>query len=556
MSATDAAAQPKGLALLRAAFSDRRTLAMLLLGFSAGLPFVLVTGTLNAWLSAAEVTASTIGVLSWVGLAYAFKFLWSPAMSSTLPIIGRLGRRRGWMVTLQVVIGIALFIVAASHPEAPGGVAAMAAAAALAAFASATQDIVIDAWRIEVAGDRAPIDLLSSIYQFGYRIASLAGAAGALLVAAAIGWPGVYMIGGLLMGLGLLGTLIAPEPEPAPQQAVLKERRGSDRLRNLSLFAVLAGWAWAAYQIIHFMVRALTETEPPSAGEFTGSMGPWIIAAAVILPCVLAAVISRQATTEAATGSGLLDTLYDRILAPLTELMGRLKWAALLVLGLILSYRLTDSIWGSFAYPFYMGTEGGALGHTLVEVALASKTFGVIVTIFGIALGGWMLLSLGRMATLTLGAILAASTNLLFADLANGAPVIGGLMHATGLYSLFGAFGVGEPMARLMLAITGENLASGIAGTAFVAYLSALSSRMFGAVQFAIFTSLALLIGTLGRAPLGEMIDQQGFAPVFVVAAWLGTIAIAFCILEWIREARGRPLPADQATTATEDAEA
>ncbi|WP_282009478.1 AmpG family muropeptide MFS transporter [Brevundimonas aveniformis] len=547
MTTTDAAARPKGFGLLKAAFTDRRTLAMLLLGFSAGLPYVLITGTLNAWLSAAEVTASTIGVLSWVGLAYAFKFLWSPAMTSTLPIIGKLGRRRGWMVTLQVIIGLALFVVAASHPEAPGGVAAMAAAAAFAAFASASQDIVIDAWRIEVAGDVAPIDLLSSIYQFGYRVAGLAGAAGALLLAAAIGWPGVYIVGGVLMGLGLIGSLIAPEPDPVQQQAVLKERRGSDRLRNFSLIAVLIGWAWAAYQIITFMVRALTEAEPPSAGEFTSSMGPWVIGVTVLLPCVLAAFISRQPTTEAATGSSVLDTLYDRILAPLTELMGRLKWAAVLVLALILSYRLADSIWGSFAYPFYMGAEGGALGHTLVEVALASKTFGVIVTILGIALGGWMLLAFGRMATLMLGAILAASTNLLFADLAMGAPVIGGFMQVTGLYGLFGAFGVGEPLARLMLAITGENLASGIAGTAFVAYLSALSSRMFGAVQFAIFTSLALLIGTLGRAPLGEMIDQQGFAPMFALAAWLGCIAIAFCALEWIREARSsRALPGDQ----------
>lgn len=551
MTATSTAEKPKGLGILRAAFTDRRTLAMLLLGFSAGLPFVLVTGTLNAWLTAAEVTASTIGVLSWVGLAYAFKFLWSPVMSSKLPLIGRLGRRRGWMVTLQFIIAAALMVVATSHPEAPGGVAAMAAAAALAAFASATQDIVIDAWRIEVAGEGAPIDLLSSIYQFGYRIAALAGAAGALLLAAAIGWPGVYVVGALLMGLGLIGSLIAPEPEPAPQLAVQQERRGSDRLRNIALIAVLAGWAWAAFQIVQFMVRALTEAEPPSAGEFTSSTGPWIIAAAVLLPCALAAFISQKSTTAAAAGSSILDTLYDRILAPLTELMGRLKGAAILVLALILSYRLTDSIWGSFAYPFYMGAEGGALGHTLVEVALASKTFGVIVTILGIALGGWMLLTLGRMATLTLGAILAALTNLLFADLAMGAPVIGGFMQATGLYGLFGVFGVGEPMARLMLAITGENLASGIAGTAFVAYLSALSSRMFGAVQFAVFTSLALLIGTLGRAPLGEMIDQQGFATVFVIAAWLGSIAVVFCILEWIRESRSqRALPGDTAPTA------
>ena len=121
-----------------------------------------------------------------------------------------------------------------------------------------------------------------------------------------------------------------------------------------------------------------------------------------------------------------------------------------------------------------------------------------------------------------------------------GAPVIGGFMSATGLYGLFGNFGLGEPMARLMLAIAGENIAGGFAGAAFVAYLSALSNKMFGAVQFAIFTSLALLIGTFGRGALGEMIEKQGFAPVFIFAAALGGITVVFCILEWVRLAAER----------------
>ena len=156
-------------------------------------------------------------------------------------------------------------------------------------------------------------------------------------------------------------------------------------------------------------------------------------------------------------------------------------------------------------------------------------------TIFGIALGGWALLTIGRMPALIIGAVLSAVTNLLFADLALGAPVIGSFMSATGLYGAFGAFGIGEPLSRLMLAIAGENIASGFAGAAIVAYLSALSNKLFGAVQFAVFSSLALLIGTLGRAALGEMIEGRGYAPVFVFAAWLGGIAVVFCILEWVR---------------------
>ncbi|MDQ3126739.1 MAG: beta-lactamase induction signal transducer, partial [Pseudomonadota bacterium] len=232
--------------------------------------------------------------------------------------------------------------------------------------------------------------------------------------------------------------------------------------------------------------------------------------------------------------------LYDAILAPLVELMGRLGWGAVVVLGLILTYRITDGVWGPFAFPFYMGAEGGALGHTKAEVALASKTFGVIMTIVGIALGGWALLVIGRMWSLLIGAVLSAATNLLMMDLAMGAPVIGPFMSATGLYGLFGSVQVGEPLARLMLAIAGENIAGGFAGAAFVAYLSALSNRMFGAVQFAVFISLALLIGTLGRGALGELIEAQGYASMFVIAAWMGLLAVVFCLLEWARLAAER----------------
>ncbi|MBJ7447973.1 MAG: MFS transporter [Brevundimonas sp.] len=540
VAATDTA--PKGLGVIKVAFRDRRTLAMLLLGFSAGLPITMVLGTLNAWLTDADVAISTIGILSWVGLFAAFKFLWSPLVGLRPPVIGkRLGRRRSWLIGCQVVVIGALFVIAFSNPEG-STLVPLAIAAALAAFASATQDIVIDTWRIEVAGPGAPLDLLSTIYQFGSRSAALVGGAGSLLLADAVGWPVTYMLSGILMGLGVLGTLIAPEPAPAPPQAIARERLGSPRLRQIALIATLAAWAWAAYMLVNFMVTALTTTPAPSAGEFTGTWGPWIIAAAVLLPCALAGFVvwRGKVATPAPGDRPVLTKLYDAILAPLVELMGRLGWGSLIVLGLILTYRITDGVWGPFAFPFYMGDTGGALGHTKSEVALASKTFGVIMTIIGIGLGGWALLAIGRMASLLIGAILAAATNLLFVDLAMGAPVIGRFMEATGLYALFGTFGAGEPMARLMLAIAGENIAGGFAGAAFVAYLSALSSRMFGAVQFAVFTSLALLIGTLGRGALGEMIENQGFAPVFLFAAALGGIAVVFCLVEWIRLAAER----------------
>lgn len=535
---------PKGLGVLKAAFRERRTLAMLLLGFSAGLPFAMLFGTLNAWLSDAGVSVATIGVLSWVGLFGAFKFLWSPAVGLTPPVVGRMGRRRSWLILCQIVLAGALLAIALSHPG-TGAIVVLASAAALGAFASATQDIVIDTWRIEVADERAPVDLLSTVYQFGFRTAALVGGAGALLLADRLGWSATFVIGAGLMGLGVLGTLIAPEPKAAPRAAIARERIGSPRLRMTALAVTLVAWAWAAFMLARFMVTALTVKPAPSAGEFTAAWGPWIVGMAVILPAVLAGIIvwrggKSPSSSPSVKGSGLADTLYDAILAPLVELMGRLGWGAVIVLGLILSYRITDGVWGPFAFPFYMGDTGGALGHTKTEIALASKTFGVLMTIVGIALGGWALLFIGRMASLLLGAILSAATNLLMMDLALGAPVIHGFMSATGLYKLFGAFGVGEPLARLMLAIAGENIAGGFAGAAFVAYLSALSNKMFGAVQFAVFTSLALLIGTLGRGALGELIERQGYAAMFVIAAWLGVAAVVFCAMEWVRQTMER----------------
>jgi PAT family beta-lactamase induction signal transducer AmpG len=538
---TEIDTRPKGLGVLKAAFRERRTLAMLLLGFSAGLPFAMLIGTLNAWLTEAGVSIATIGILSWIGLFGAFRFLWSPAVSWTPPGIGkRFGRRRSWLLCLQIVIGVALGLVALSRPDS-GVLGPLALGAALGAFAFATQDIVIDAWRIEIADEKTPIDLLSTIYQLGYRTAALVGGAGALLLAEAIGWPGVFATAGVLMGLGIIGTLIAPEPAPTSQAAVARERRGSPRLRLAILIATLAAWGWAAFMLIDFMVTALTTAPAPSAGEFTAAWGPWIVAATVILPAALAGLIVWKGRSPIAADAGggggarFAETLYDAILAPLVELMGRLGWGAVIVLGLILTYRITDGVWGPFAFPFYMGDTGGALGHSKAEVALASKTFGVVMTIVGIALGGWALLVIGRMWSLLIGAVLTAATNLLFMDLALGAPGVGAFMSATGLYGLFGAFGIHEALSRLMLAIAGENIAGGFAGAAFVAYLSALSNKMFGAVQFAVFISLALLIGTLGRGALGELIEARGYAVMFVIAAWMGVAAIAFVVIEWIR---------------------
>lgn len=530
----------------------RKTAAMLALGFSAGLPFALLTGTINAWFSVAKVDLATIGVLSWIGLAYAFKFLWSPVVNLQPPIpFRRFGRRRGWILICQALIALSIFIIASQDPST--GLGTMALAATLGAFASATQDISIDTWRIEAADDATPVDLLSAVYQFGYRIAAFIGGAGALFIADQLPWNAVFGVAGAIMALAMAGALAAPEPELREASgAVQRTGVSAPRLRAYVVGAVLAAWAWAGFMLVSFMITAIVSETPPDARAFTATYGPLIVTATVIFPCILAAWIAhrppRGGMVEGAVPGFIgvaSERLYGVIVEPFVELMSRLKWAAVLVLVVILSYRLTDSIWGPFAYPFYL-TE---LKYTYTEVALASKTFGVFMLIVGITAAAWGLVQLGRMLCLMIGAVTAAVTNLLYADLALGGGYIDAFLHGTGLSWLGNLALIDDRMMRLMAAIAAENIAAGFAGAVFVAYLSALASRMHGAVQFAVFSSLTMLIGTLGRGALGEMVQTDGYAPVFVFTMWLGGIAVVACALEWYRQARLTNAQADLAET-------
>ena len=219
-----------------------------------------------------------------------------------------------------------------------------------------------------------------------------------------------------------------------------------------------------------------------------------------------------------------------------------------LALAIILTYRFTDSVWGSFAYPFYMGASGGALGHTATEVALASKMIGVVAIILGIVGGGILLKFIGRLPALVIAGALAAATNLLFYDLAVGAPVLDPVVRFLMLDQLLGVFGQDIRNARLITAILGENVAVGFASVAYVAYLSGIVNPKYAAVQYALLGSLTLLIGQLGKPALGAMIDTQGFAPAFVLVTMIGIIPVFLSLGEWYRQSleKKRMTPAPQ----------
>jgi MFS transporter, PAT family, beta-lactamase induction signal transducer AmpG len=200
-----------------------KTLAMLLLGFSSGLPFLLVANTFGYWLRDEHTSLTAIGFLSWVGIAYSLKFLWAPVLDRVdLPLFKRLGHRRGWMLFSQIIVGLALCAMGATGTQA--GLGRLGALALVVAFAAATQDIVIDAWRIESADDGEEQGLLASAYQFSYRLAILATDSLILIVAAAVGWRLSYAIYGACMAVGIFATWFAKEPQQADAVTHQKQR--------------------------------------------------------------------------------------------------------------------------------------------------------------------------------------------------------------------------------------------------------------------------------------------------------------------------------------------
>jgi PAT family beta-lactamase induction signal transducer AmpG len=550
------------LSRLNSLGKDRDLLAMLLLGIGAGLPYAVLTGTLNAWFTQSDVDVSTIGVLSWIGLAYAFKFLWSPALHrSRVPFLGRLGSRRGWMLAFQFVIMLAMGTVAVSDPGSQ--LALITLMAFLGVVASASQDIVIDAWRIEVARDDDHLNSLSAIYQLGYRIAAFLGGFLALILAARIGWSVTFVLLTLMMVFAIAGVLIAREPAVRDEGEVATVRLGANlpaRWRQFALLLVFAGWGWALFQLGDFMAATLLAEDKPSARTFIQGTGPWIVFATVLMPASVSALLlalkpgDKSGPTRDASAVGRVsDTLYRFVLEPLMDIVGRLGWAAPLVLLLILSYRFTDLVWGSLAYPFYLGENFGAMGYTLDDVAIASKFVGVIMTIAGIGIGGLALKAFGRMSCLIVGAILASATNLLFWDLTTGAHFVGAFLEFTRLYDLMGLFFINERLAWLVAAIAGENLAVGFASVVFVAYLSSIVNPDYSAVQYALLASLTMLVGTLGRGALGELVEDKGFAYVFILTALLGLVAVAASIAEALRRRFQKPVePAPASTSEAE----
>jgi len=408
------------------------TLRMLTLGFSAGLPLLLVLGTLSFWLREAGIDRTTIGYLSWVGLAYGFKWVWAPLVDRMpLPVLTRLlGRRRSWLLLAQLAIVAGLCGMAYNDPRV--NLQPMIWCALAVAFGSATQDIALDAFRIESAETQRQA-ALAAAYQTGYRIAMIWAGAGVLWIAAraevaqianyqAQAWQTAYLVMAASMGVGVATVLFSREP-----------------------------------------------------------------AARVLAP-------SKNAA----------DWLRGALIDPFADFIQRYRWQAALLLALIATYRISDVVMGIMANPFYVD-----MGYTKDEVAAVTKIYGVIMTLAGAFVGGVLSLRLGVMRVLMLGAVLSAASNLLFAWLGSR----------------------GHDVTALILVISADNLSSGIASAAFIAYLSSLTNVAYSATQYAIFSSMMLLLPKFLAGYSGRYVDAFGYPHFFVATALLG---LPVLLLVWL----------------------
>ena len=420
-------------------YTRPRIISMVFLGFSAGLPFLLVFSTLSAWLRDSGIALTTIGFFSWIGITYSIKFFWAPVIDRMpLPLLDRwLGKRRSWMLLAQC--GIALGLLGLSITDPLTDLRMITLFALLVAFSSATQDVTIDAWRIE-AIEKEFQGAMAAAYVFGYRIALLVAGAGAFYLASFQSWSFAYLVMACLVSIGIITTLIISEPEHQNYKSRLMEKDLENRLG-----------------------------------------------------------IIRQA--------GLIDQsaawFVDAVVSPFIDFFRRYGKHALIILLLISCYRLSDITMGVMANPFYLD-----MGYSKTDIANVTKLFGFLMTIFGAGLGGIFVARLGIMRPLLAGAILVAVTNLLFVWLA--------LQDANLIY--------------LAIVVSVDNFSGGFASSAFVAYLSSLTSQTYTATQYALFSSLMTLPAKIAGGYSGLIVDMEGYPSFFLYAGLLGLPAI---LLVW-----------------------
>lgn len=484
-------------------FADRRAVIMFFLGFSAGIPILLIFSSLSLWLGEAGIEKKAVTFFSWAALGYSFKFVWAPLIDELpLPFLTRtLGRRRAWLLIAQLMIMTGIAIMAMTDPsQGQDSLIQMAIGAVLLGFSAATQDIVIDAYRIELA-DATMQSALAATYNAGYRIAMIVAGAGALFLASGFGsekghylysaWQSTYLIMAAVMLVGVLTTLIIREPA---RQRPPRPYQGSDYVRLVLVFLIAVS-AFVATFIAVGQLWVISE-----------DANPFLLFLHEALR-ILCAIGAAGAAGYLLVKAGLVNSqmAIETWIAPVKDFFKRygVKTASLLLL-LIGLYRISDIVAGVISNVFYQD-----MGFSKDEIATAVKVFGVVFSLAGGFLGGLMSQRFSVLKVLMLGAILSSATNLIFI----------GFSHA------------GHSLPWLYFAIVADNLASGLAGAAFIAFLSSLTSVSFTAVQYAIFSSLMTLIPKVIGGYSGTIVESAGYPNFFLFTALIGLPVLLLIVL-------------------------
>ena len=457
----------------RSSYAHPAVRRMLLLGFSSGLPFPLVVMTLSARLRQAGIDRSTIGLYTLVALAYSTKFFWSPLVDRVrLPGLIRLGQRRSWLLLAQCCVVAGLVGLAFPNPaHAPILVAILAL---LTAFCSSTQDIVVDAYRIESTGPDLHGATAAS-YTFGYYLAIVCGGAGALVAASAYGWTYAYLAMALCMCIGPCTTLLVPEPGSLhTRQAEVDPRlvqQTVDRMR--SRFLIIPLLITLVLGIgLHLVLPATSLRRLLDV----------VFGVITVFELLLLMTLCMPALRP------LLKKLTAAVVLPLTDVFRRLGVrSALPVLALIVFCRLNCITMGSAANVFYLDR-----GYTLVQIALVSKVYGVAMTLLGAFTAGFLVRRLGSLRSLLCGVGLISLANALYAWIAT----LPG--HPPTIAWLYAAIGI-------------DNVANGIAATTFIAWMSSLTNRRYTATQYALFGTLWSLPSKLLASQWGRIVDALGY---------------------------------------------
>jgi PAT family beta-lactamase induction signal transducer AmpG len=484
---------------------------MLFLGFSAGLPILLIFSSLSLWLREAGVERAAVTFFSWAALGYAFKFVWAPLIDCLpVPVLTRLlGRRRGWLLVVQGLVITAILGMAYTDPaRSQASLTLMALAAVLLGFAAATQDIVIDAYRIEAAASELQA-MMAATYIAGYRIGMLVAGAGALFLAGYLGtamdqynyqaWRWTYTIMAAMMLVGVTTTLLIPEPAPQPGGPT-----GSHTTRHyLSFLLLFVLTVSGLISVFFFSADAIEQLKVLWSGGSRHAPAVSFVLETLHLGLAISAawLVAWGTMAVGIVDRTMVQTAYVEPVRDFFRRYGmRTAWLLLALIGV---YRISDIVLGVISNVFYQD-----LGFSKVEIATIVKTFGLFMTIAGGFLGGMLAVRYGVLRILFLGALLSAATNLLFMLLAH----------------------MGHHTLMLYVVISADNLSAGLASAAFVAFLSSLTSVAFTAVQYAIFSSLMTLFPKVLGGYSGTMVEAMGYPGFFVLTTLLG---LPVLVLVW-----------------------